>query len=178
MKTIMSFIPTFDPALKTVDFSGFSGFELDRLYAIINITRNKIIYAVAQTGLGQSSFASNVITLQFDTSTHSSSDILMIIYDNQNEIQKTQDVDLSSIANEIKQLNENMTLFINFLMANQQQLDAFKRPQVVSAGGTLTTVTTVSNVSSINGYGGIAGRTPYDSSNMGANYLYDNIIVS
>ena len=82
MKQTMSFAPTFVPASKTLNFSGYSGFVLNNLIAVINQTRRTVIYCPAQgTGFGYTSFSAGVLTLDFDTTTHSSGDILEVLYD-------------------------------------------------------------------------------------------------
>ena len=70
----------------TLDFTNFfstAPFVINRLMAVINQTRNTIIYAEAQTGLGWTSWnpSSHVLTLNSDTSTHAATDILQVIYD-------------------------------------------------------------------------------------------------
>lgn len=82
MKQVLTFSPTFTPASKTLDFSAYSTFSLKRLYAVVNETRNQIIYCpTLGSAYGYSSFTSGVLTLSFDTSSHSSGDVLSVIYD-------------------------------------------------------------------------------------------------
>jgi hypothetical protein len=81
MKTILSTPPTFVPASRTLDFSSTPSFALRNLLAVINLTRSAIIFAAGVTGKGYSSFASNVLTLTFDTTTHNAADVLTCIYE-------------------------------------------------------------------------------------------------
>lgn len=81
MKIALNFNPTFNPTSKTLDFSGLSGFNIKNLFAVINITRNQIIYAAGQSSLGTSNIAGSIITLVFDTTSHNSGDVLMVLYD-------------------------------------------------------------------------------------------------
>ena len=81
MKQALNFAPTFVPASKTLDFSGYSGFQLSDLYAIINVTKGQLIFAVGQTGFGCTSFSSGILTLEYNTAAHSNSDVLMVLYD-------------------------------------------------------------------------------------------------
>lgn len=76
--TISAF--TFDASAKTIDFTAFTGFDLARLKAIINITQRQDIYVIGTPGYGYSSFTSNVLTLDFDTTTHADTDELHFIY--------------------------------------------------------------------------------------------------
>ena len=90
MKQLLtSFSPPFNPTAKTLDFTMYPyGFNINKLYAIINVTQNVPIYIAGAPGLGVSNMGNglggtsdSVMTLQFDTSTHNSSDNLNIYYD-------------------------------------------------------------------------------------------------
>ena len=76
----------FNPAAKTIDFSLQPGFEWTNVFAIINLTQNTLIYAVGQTGYGATiNSAGTILTLQFNTSAYSSSDVLMFVLDEGND---------------------------------------------------------------------------------------------
>lgn len=64
----------------TVTFVGIN-LSLNNIYLITNVTRNVTIYNFASSTKGQVSFVNNVLTLDFDTSTHAASDELQIIVD-------------------------------------------------------------------------------------------------
>jgi len=90
MKQLLtSFSPPFNPTAKTLDFTMYPfGFSINRLYAIINVTQGVPIYIAGAPGLGYSALnvglggtTNSVVTLQFNTSTHNSSDLLNIYYD-------------------------------------------------------------------------------------------------
>lgn len=81
MKQIINFSPTFNPALKTLNFSSMTGFELKKLVAVINSTSGQVIYASGKASLGYVSFAANILTLVFDTTTQNAGDILQVLYD-------------------------------------------------------------------------------------------------
>jgi hypothetical protein len=87
MKQLLNYDPLFSPTAKTIDFSVIPNFQIDRLYAVINVTRNQILYAPGAPGLGQSSIGQGagglqtLLTLQWDTSSYSSSDELNVYYD-------------------------------------------------------------------------------------------------
>lgn len=72
---------TFNPANKTVDFSLIPDFSLNRLYGIVNVTQNALIYAPGASGLGVSSVQGDVVTLQYDTTSHKTTDVLNIYYE-------------------------------------------------------------------------------------------------
>ena len=83
MKQTIRFNPAFTPASKTLDFSAFNdgeSFSLSRLYAVINVTRKTLIFAAGTTGLG-GTLSAGVVTLEFDTTSHSAGDVLNVIYD-------------------------------------------------------------------------------------------------
>ena len=81
MKQLLQFSPEFDPAGKTLNFNSLSGFDITRLYAVINVTRNQPIYVAGAPGLGITNNIDGNLTLIHDTTTYSSNDILNIYYD-------------------------------------------------------------------------------------------------
>ena len=82
MKSVLTGTVTFVPASKTLDFSAISGFDLKKLYSVVNETKKTFIYAPALgVGYGYSAFGANILTLDFDTTAHSAGDVLQIVYD-------------------------------------------------------------------------------------------------
>ena len=84
MKQLVTFDPTFTPGLSgvgTLDFSGYAGFQLDKLYAVINTTRGTPIYVPGTTQFGITSATTSKITLSANTSIHSGNDTLLTFYD-------------------------------------------------------------------------------------------------
>lgn len=87
-KQLITFVPTFTPGAAnagTLDFRGMEPrFELDKLYAVINVTRNQLLYVPGGSGLGlvnTDAQPADVLTLQLDTSTYSDTDDLNVIYE-------------------------------------------------------------------------------------------------
>jgi len=87
-KQLITFVPTFAPGAAnagTLDFRGMEPrFELDKLYAVINVTRNQLLYVPGGNGLGLVSTdaqPADVLTLEIDTSTYSAADNLNVIYE-------------------------------------------------------------------------------------------------
>lgn len=74
----------FNASANTIDLSSIDDFDIRRLYAIINVTKNQIIYAVGTPTFGLASIAGNVLTLVYNTSTMSNTDSLLIVYDTVN----------------------------------------------------------------------------------------------
>jgi hypothetical protein len=95
MKQLITFSPVFTPGAAgagTLDFTAYPFFDINKLYAVINITQNTIIYAPGASGLGSATVAnsitasgilttSNIVVLQYNTSTHNAGDLLNIYYD-------------------------------------------------------------------------------------------------
>lgn len=88
-KEIITATVTFNPIAKTIDFSSWSSFNINRLIAITNNTRNVLIYSIANSGTGLANIVGNVITLQFDTTSHNASDQLSIMYDPESQATET-----------------------------------------------------------------------------------------
>lgn len=81
MKQLITPTYTFTPAARTLDLGNISGFNIKNLYAVINIDKNQIIYAVGLPIYGLASLSGTVLTLVYDTSAMSATDRLGIIYD-------------------------------------------------------------------------------------------------
>lgn len=80
MKTLISVPVFFDPVNKTLDFSLFSNFSANKLYGVINVTRNQILYAPGSTNYG-GTFNNSILTLNFDTSTYNTADKINVYYE-------------------------------------------------------------------------------------------------
>lgn len=72
----------FNPTAKTVTFSGLSQqITLANILLITNVTANTIIYNFASPTTGAVSFVNNVLTLDYDTTSMSATDVLQIYID-------------------------------------------------------------------------------------------------
>ena len=56
-------------------------FDIKLLLAVVNVTRETIIYSSALSGRGYTNLSGDTITLEFDTTGFSSSDVLQVFYD-------------------------------------------------------------------------------------------------
>lgn len=68
----------------TLNFSqltDYKDFAINRLMAVINQTRNVILYAEANTGYTDYNHNTRVMTLNVDTSSHAATDSIQVIYD-------------------------------------------------------------------------------------------------
>lgn len=75
---------TFTPGASgvgTVNLSGISGFDPKKLISIINQTRGAILYATASSTYKHSGISGTTVTLFVDTSTHSNTDVLQVVYE-------------------------------------------------------------------------------------------------
>lgn len=70
---------TFDASAQTVTFSQYPSIDLERVLLITNVTDNIIIYNFASSTLGGSA-STNVLTLDYDTTTMDDADELQIHY--------------------------------------------------------------------------------------------------
>lgn len=98
MKQLINFSPAFVPGAAGQGYLDFSAmdpeFEINQLYAVINVTRNVILYAPGAAGMGGTTTSTNfgtttafpaqtnsILTLSMDTSTYSANDQLNVFYD-------------------------------------------------------------------------------------------------
>jgi hypothetical protein len=83
MKNYITPSYTFTPGASgvgTVD-TNIVSFNVKLLVAIVNQTRNTIIYGSGLTGRGYTNLSGDILTLEFDTTGHNSGDVLQFIYD-------------------------------------------------------------------------------------------------
>ncbi|ACS41703.1 Hypothetical protein MexAM1_META1p4029 [Methylorubrum extorquens AM1] len=81
MKQVKPGSCTFQPAAGILDFSALSGFDVVRLFAVINLRTRRLLYAVGRSGLGFSQVAGAVVTLEVETSDIGAGDPLPVLYD-------------------------------------------------------------------------------------------------
>jgi hypothetical protein len=79
---------TFDKTAKTVTFTNYTTVVLERILAVINVTKNIVIYR-PDNSAKNGTVSGNVLTLSYDTSTMSNTDKLMILYDDIFAVDKT-----------------------------------------------------------------------------------------
>lgn len=84
MKQFIAPSYTFTPGssgVGTVNLSGISGFNIKYLVAVINQTRGVVIYSTADASSRYTNLTGTTLTLNVDTSTHNSGDVLQVIYE-------------------------------------------------------------------------------------------------
>ena len=77
----------FDASAETVTFSDYNSIDLDRVLLITNVTDNIIIYNFADSDKG-GAVANNVLTLDYDTTSMSDTDKLLIFYQEDDNVIK------------------------------------------------------------------------------------------
>lgn len=130
-----------------VELYSLADFDITRVVSIINQTKGVIIYATGQGATRYTSVSGKKVYLYFNTSSHSASDKLQIIY-NSSKALKTQDTDQQELTKLLSRLVK--------VMENQQACDSAQRQRVTIDAGTLpvvTTVSTVTNAAAIAGMG-------------------------
>jgi len=142
----------FDPVAKTIKFVGLSETFLQGVYAIFNVTDGICIYDFGdpnKTG----TLENNTLLLKFDTSSMSSTDSLLIKYDDGNILgvdvaTKVQDESIPLLRRVVRLLESQA----NVDSANRQRiiLDAISGGLTLAA---LTTVTQVGNIQAVVGVG-------------------------
>ena len=166
MKDFITPVYQFSPGTSTngyVDLLDLPDFTIERLVCVINQTKGVVIYATGSTDKRYTSVSGNRIYLFYDTSTHSSSDKLQVVY-NYSEPQATNDSETRDIIKLLSRLVK--------IAENQQATDSAQRQRVtvdsalpagantiggvnIAAGQTLGTVTTVGTVSAITAVAGM-----------------------
>lgn len=153
-----------------VELYSMDDFDITRVVAIINQTKGIVIYATGSSATRYTSISGKKIYLYFDTSSHSSSDKLQIIY-NSPLPQKTADTDQ-------QELTKLLTRLVK-VMENQQACDVAQRQKItldaITASLTLATITTVSTVTSVSNAALIAGMGNEQYLNIARN-TYSNAI--
>ena len=149
MKNLITPLYIFTPGASGVGTiqTNIKDFNVKSLLAIINITRETIIYSGALANKGYTNLSETTITLEFDTSAHSSTDILQIFYDST--------VNYPAIVNSptTDSLLATLTRLIK-LSESLGNTDSFQRQKItldaISASLILATINTVNNVGTIN----------------------------
>jgi hypothetical protein len=114
MKSFITPTYIFTPGISgvgTIDLSSIANFDIKRLVAIININSNIIIYNVANPLAGFTTVVDGVITLDYNTSAMSSTDLLQVIYDNNDAITNNELIEaIETMRMAIQSLNRTIGL--------------------------------------------------------------------
>lgn len=168
----------FSPGTSTngyVDLIGIADFDITNLICIINQTKGVIIYSTGIADKRYTAVSGTKVNLFYDTSSHSSSDKLQIVYNFKTA--KTSDTDLQEMVKLLSRMVK--------IMENQQSTDSAQRQRVVvdtgaltasiAASQTLATVTTVSTVSAVTNTAAVAGMGQEQYINIARNTFANSI---
>lgn len=184
MKNLITPSYTFTPGASgvgTID-TNIVGFDVKLLYAIINITREVIIYAPSLSGRGYTSLTGSTITLEVDTSTHNSADVLQFVYDSTANYPAIVDVtgELTEAIQAMRMAITAMTKTIGMTQVNpltgRMLVDGSGVTQPVSGSVTQSGTWNITNLATI---GGQAANSAIPSFERGtADNLRRNINVT
>ena len=147
---------SFNPSTKQITLNTTDSITLEQLLVITNVTSNTIIYNFADPNTG-GTISNNIITLNYNTTSMSSSDRLQIFLD----------INLTPASEETLNILKDQAMFLRRIAKSTEVLstqDGAQRQRItldtVTAGVTLPTVTTVGAVTSLTQFNGVDTREP------------------
>jgi hypothetical protein len=175
--------------------TNITNFDIKLLVGIINVTRGTVIYWPSSSDKGFTNISGDTITLEADTSSHNSADILQIVYDstadypvnvNTGQAQPLTSEQLSE--SEVADALQAMQLMVETLKntIGKTRVDSGGRLRIlldsISASLTLSTITTVGTVTTLSNQSQIGGVNANDQvpslRRIAASTLYNRIIVT
>jgi len=169
MKDFISTNYTFTPGVSGVGTVslGISDFDVKRLVSIINQTQDVVIYSTASTTAKYTTIDGSTLTLNVDTSTHSASDVLQVIYNSPSEFSP-----ISDLITYLKQL----VYYVGSSLGNVDNLNRLKvRVELADSVTTVTSVTgvgtvgTVSNITNLATVSNITNLAGMPQAELGTN---------
>jgi hypothetical protein len=118
-----------------VNLSGIAGFNIKYLVAIVNQTRGETIYATGSTATRYTALSGTTLTLFADTTGHSSSDILQVIYEDQTGAPISDTAHQAQPAAPVRQVGQ-MVDGAGFSAVGSSVLDSFFTAPIVGTGVT------------------------------------------
>lgn len=152
MKSFITPSYTFTPGgsgVGTLTLTGIEEFNARQLVAVINQTRGAVIYATGGAATRYTSLTGNTLTLNVDTSTHSSGDSLQVIY----EVTDPLPVSDDTVAKLLLRILQMLMAPLGYDKSQGRQ-----RGTVVLESGTVTTVSTVNSLANIAAVGGYSAQ--------------------
>jgi hypothetical protein len=155
---------TFTPGSSGLGSVGFIGIDLTlaNVKLITNVTRNEIIYNFADSAAGAASFGLNNLVLDYDTSTHSASDVLQIILD----VDAPMPVDVAPQGT-LSNLLVRVLRLLSSPLGYAKDLQRYRNTAIVESG-TVTTVTTCSTVTNVSQLSGLSAERLINSASRSA----------
>src|SRR3990172_1991632 len=123
---------TFSAAAKTITFGDYGSITLESVLVVINATDQITIFNPTNTSLG-GTVATNVLTLEYDTTTMSDTDKLIIYYDDNTAqpISGTVTANLSATDNAVLDAIElDTTAIAGAVSGAEMQVDVITMPSV------------------------------------------------
>jgi hypothetical protein len=125
----------FDPFNNTIDLSSIPNFDIKKLYNIVNLTTNDIIYDTRPFGYSYLSESNGLITLAYDCSLCDANDVLQIVYED--VVTEIPSDDIDSTASAIRALPQHVSR-IGFAKAISNGVDlGFFTPPTIGTGMTV-----------------------------------------
>jgi hypothetical protein len=157
----------FTPSTGTIN-TNIVDFDVRKLYAIINQTQGILIYATATPAKGYSSVSGSTIVLQHDTSSMSSTDVLQILYEDNEDTNW-----LQNIHTAVDKLG-----FLAGLRTALAALRVSVTDGALTSVGTVTTVTGVTTVSTVNTVGSLTNIGAMDARTLVTGTINNAAILS
>lgn len=136
----------FDPANKTILFAGYEKIELERVLIITNVKNNNIIYNFASPSSGGEVVNNNILKLNYNTSSMSSTDPLQIYYDIDTEA-STEDTqkDIHELLYSLYSVTKDLSAILLTISNGSVRTTVANTPSVSITG------TVGSNITNMNG---------------------------
>ena len=139
MKNYITPSYTFTPGASgvgTVD-TNIVNFNIKLLVAIINQTRNTIIYASGVSGRGYTNLSGDILTLEFNTTGYNSADVLQFVYDSTTDYKSFVDTGLTQPLTDTQLRNTPVAVSANPPAA---LLTSYTQAGVITINTILTTL--------------------------------------
>ena len=124
-------------------------FDVRKLVAVINQTRGVLLYSAASASLKYTALNGNVLTLNVDTTSHSPSDSIQVVY-NSDEAIAVKTSENSMLEASLIPLLKNILNFLLYPNWLDRTLNALRISVISGIINTITTVTGVTTVSTVN----------------------------
>jgi len=180
----------FDASARTIDLSSIENFSIKKLYAILNISKNQIIYAIGTSIYGITSISGDVLTLIYDTTTQSDTDELGIIYDDQ--ISEIPADDIDSVATAVRALPQHVSrigfskaisggvdpdYFANPAIGSGMTVNQLNGNLVITSGTTARSETIIRSLGSWKGGIRLRARTTLSQRIVNQNFIVELVDV-
>jgi hypothetical protein len=145
-------------------------FDVRKLVAVINQTRGVLLYSAASASLKYTALNGNILTLNVDTTSHSPSDSIQVVYNSDEAIaiKSSQNSILEASLIPLLKNILNFLLYPNWLDRTLNALRISVISGIINTITTVTGVTTVSTVSNQTNIGSYAADAQVDANRRAA----------